>query len=364
MVVRALSVFFFWTLLTIVYSTQVWLMPRPPGERAMLAQQLTWQGLYYMAWAPVTLLVWRLTEKWEPERIGWPRFVARHALLACGVGAAHIVGVVLTSFAISPVPLPPNESLWFVVWSYSRVRIHLQLLTYAAIVGVGQALTFHSRYRERQVAAARLEAQLAEARLDGLRAQLQPHLLFNSLHSIASLARAGDNAGVVRLISGFSDLLRHLLDTQATHHPLREELALVDRYLDIQRVRFGDRLHVTIDATPEANAARTPLLIVQPLVENALRHGLASRIEAGHIDVRARRDGDSLVVEVADDGVGLPEGWSLSAASGTGLRNLASRLEAEFGGRRSWGVDRGPLTVENRTEGGVRVTVRIPYTPQ
>ena len=352
---QALFVFLFWTLLTIVYSTQAWLIPRPPGERAMLAQQLTWQGLYHMAWAPVTLLVWRLTGNWEIERLGWPRFVMRHILLAAVIGAGHAWIVVLAAWSVFPLPLPPNESVMFVAWSYLRGRIHLQLLIYAAIVGVGQAITFYSRYRERQVAAARLEAQLAEARLDTLRAQLQPHFLFNSLHSIASLARAGDNAGVVRLISGFSDLLRHLLDTRITHHPLRDELALVDRYLDIQRVRFGDRLSVTIDATPEAASARTPLLIVQPLVENALRHGLAPRIEAGHIDVRARREGNSLVIEVADDGVGVPAGWSLDAASGTGLRNLASRLAAEFGAGRS-------LTLEPRAGGGATATVRLPYT--
>ena len=351
---RALYVFLFWTLVTIVYSTQVALIPRPPNERGMLAQQLIWQDLYYMAWAPVTLLVWRLSNHWEIERIGWRRFVARHAFLATAIGVAHSGLVFMTARLISPVPMPPNESALDLFWTFLRVRIHLQLLTYAAIVGVGQAVTFYDRYRERQVAAARLEAQLAEARLDTLRAQLQPHFLFNSLHSIASLARAGDNAGVVRLISGFSDLLRHLLDTQTTHHALREELALVDRYLDIQRVRFGDRLRVTVEATPEAEVARTPLLIVQPLVENALRHGLAPRVEAGQVEVRSRREGDSLVIDVADDGVGLPPGWSLATTSGTGLKNLGSRLAAEFGARQS-------LTVERREGGGVRTIVRIPY---
>ena len=351
---RALYVLLFWTLVTIVYSTQVALIPRPPGERGMLVQQLTWQGLYYMAWAPVTLLVWRLSNHWEIERLGWRRFVARHTGLAAAIGLAHAALVFAVARLVSPVPMPPNESVLYLGWSYVRLRIHLQILTYAAIVGVGQAMTFYDRYRERQVAAARLEAQLAEARLDTLRAQLQPHFLFNSLHSIASLARAGDNAGVVRLISGFSDLLRHLLDTETTHHPLRDELALVDRYLDIQRVRFGDRLRVTIDATPEAHAARTPLLIVQPLVENALRHGLAPRIEAGRVEVRASREKDSLVIEVVDDGVGLPEGWSLATTSGTGLKNLGSRLAGEFGASQS-------LTVEPREGGGVRTMVRIPY---
>lgn len=237
--------------------------------------------------------------------------------------------------------------------TYVRTRLHTQFLIYASIVAAGQAIAFHNHYRERQVAAARLEAQLAAARLDTLRAQLQPHFLFNSLHSIASLARAGDTAGVVRLISGFSDLLRHLLDSRLTHHSVRDELSLVDRYLEIQRVRFGDRLQVVIDATPEATAARIPLLIVQPLVENALRHGLAPRIETGHLQVHAAREGNALQITVEDDGAGLPDGWKLGD-SGTGLRNLASRLSVEFGDRQS-------VSVAPRDAGGVTAVVRIPY---
>lgn len=281
----------FWLLLSMIYASQVMLMTPRPAER-VIRTQLTWQSIYYLAWAPFT----------------------------------HIRG-----------------------------RLHMQLLIYAAIVGTGQAFGFYNQYREGQLAAARLEAQLAAARLDSLRTQLQPHFLFNSLHGIASLARAGDTAGVVRLISAFSDLLRHLLNSQASHHSLRQELELVDRYLDIQRVRFGDRLRATIDAPADAAAARVPMLIVQPLVENSLRHGFASRIEPGRVAVRGRRVGAALVIEVEDDGVGLPAGWRQDNAAGTGLRNVASRLRGEYG-------DAQELRVEPAAAGGVRVIVRLPYT--
>ena len=347
-------VLLFWTLLTVIYSTQVALIPRPAGERSMLRAQLTWQGTYYMMWAPFTLLIWRVTARWPLERLGWRRFALYQLGFGAAVAVAQGASVVLLA---TPIAGPPTatEPLSYMMRTYLRSRVHMQFLIYAAIVATGQAITFYNRYREREVAAARLEAQLAEARLDTLRAQLQPHFLFNSLHSIASLARAGDNAGVVRLISGFSDLLRHLLDTRHTHHTVREELTLVDRYLDIQRVRFGERLSVTLTATPDASFARVPLLVVQPLVENALRHGLAPRVEAGRITVTAAREGDVLVIGVEDDGVGLPAGWSPGSGSGTGLRNLASRLTAEFGARQS-------LDVLRRDGGGVRVTVRIPYS--
>ena len=185
--------------------------------------------------------------------------------------------------------------------------------------------------------------------------QLQPHFLFNSLHSIASLARAGDNAGVVRLIAGFSDILRHLLSSGERRLPLREELDLVERYLEIQRVRFADRLDVSIDLEPDAADARVPLLIVQPLVENALRHGLSSRVEPGAVRVHAWRDNGATRIDVDDTGVGLPPDWSLASTPGTGLRNLASRLKAEFGDAASLQVSAGP-------DGGVRATVRVPYS--
>jgi two-component system LytT family sensor kinase len=350
-----LFVLLFWVLLTVVYLTQVVLIPRPPSEPAFPWIALAWQAVYYLGWAPATIVIWRVTRGWEIDRVGLAGFLWRHALLACATSAIHAFSVVIVSSVLIGLPVR-GESYLHITWMYLRPRLHTQLLIYAAVVGAGQALGFYSQYRERQLAAARLEAQLADARLETLRAQLQPHFLFNSLHSIASLARAGDTAGVVRLISGFSDLLRHLLDTSTTHLSVREELALVGQYLDLQRVRFGDRLSVRIKSTPEADAARVPLLVVQPLVENALRHGLSSRVEAGSISISARRIGDALVVEVGDDGVGLPAEWSPETTPGTGLRNLRSRLAAEFG-------PRGTLELHTVPTGGVLAVVRIPYIP-
>lgn len=338
----------------VVYTTQVVLLPRPPSERSLPLAALVWSFAYYVAWAPVTLLIWRVSRDWEIERLGARSFLVRHAGLAVLAGAAQALLVVGVSVTISG--MPGREPFGHLFWTYLRSRVHTQLLVYAAIVATGQALSFHRRYRERQVAAARLEAQLADARLDSLRTQLQPHFLFNSLHSIASLARAGDNAGVVRLISGFSDLLRHLLDTRITHHTVREELALVERYLDLQRVRFGDRLRTEIHAAQGTEQARIPLLLVQPLVENALRHGLAPRIEGGSIVVNVRRVGDALIIEVGDDGEGLEPGWTPESSAGTGLRNLQSRLAGEFNGRGTVELHPGP-------QAGALAVVRIPYIP-
>ena len=342
----------FWALVALMYATQVALGPRPPNEPGIFTTQLIWQSTYYLAWIPVTLLVWSATHRWDLETLGWPRFLALHAAIGTMIALAHALLVFVIAWNIVPVG-SPTEPGWQVAWSYIRTRLHTQFLIYASIVGTGQAVDFYNRYREGQVAAAQLEAQLASARLDTLRAQLQPHFLFNSLHSIASLARAGDTAGVVRLISGFGELLRHLLDSSITHHSVREELALVDRYLEIQRVRFGDRLRVTIKASDDAAGARIPLLIVQPLVENALRHGLAPRIEVGRIGIDAVRQGPMLVLRVEDDGEGLSAGW-IFGTTGTGLRNLETRLSVEFAGEHS-------ISVLPREGGGVRAEVCLPF---
>ena len=343
----------FWLFVALLYAGQIWWLSKQPGERINLRGALAWQATYYLAWAPFTLLIWRITADWLPERFGWPRYLARHGALCLAIAVAHMTATAAIGYALAPPPA--TESLRSMLPLQILSRVHLEILTYTAIVGLGAALTLQARYRDRQLAAARLEAELGAARLDALRVQLQPHFLFNSLHSIASLARAGDNAGVVRLIAGFSDLLRHLLDTTDRHLTLRDELALVDRYLEIQRVRFADRLQATIDLAPDAADARVPLLIVQPLVENALRHGLAPRIDPGSLHVRAARDNGWTRIDVEDSGVGLPAGWTLERATGTGLRNLSSRLAAEFG--QDFALD-----VVARPGGGVRASVRIPYT--
>lgn len=344
-----ISVVAFWGFVTLLYAANLWWLSTRPGERINLRMALIWQGAYYLTWIPFTMGVWRLTRDWQPERFGWPAYLGRHLALGALVTVLHTALVV----AVAWPGAAENESMLVVIGRQIRGRVHLELLIYAAIVGVGQSIAFHDRYRERQLAAARLEAELSTARLQALRAQLQPHFLFNSLHSIASLARAGDNAAVVRLIAGLSDLLRHGLDASSDRQALADEMALVEKYLDIQRVRFGDRLTATVAIEPDVAGARVPPLIVQPLVENALRHGVGPMVGPGTVTIRAFRDGASAVIEVDDDGVGLPAGWTAERTAGTGLRNLGSRLAAEYG-------DSFLLSLTPRPSGGARAVVRLP----
>jgi sensor histidine kinase YesM len=343
----------FWLLLAAMSAAQMIWMAQTPGQRVNVRGAIAWQTAFIVAWIPLTIAVWHIAGGWLPERFGgWLRLMMAHVLLFAAVAFAHALVVALLMLALAD----ENVSVWQRVVTQLRGGLHGQLLVYTAIAGTGAAMTLHDRYRDRQVAAARLQAELAAARLQSLRGHLQPHFLFNSLHSIAALARSGDTAGVVRLIAALSALLRHVLDAADRHASLREELQIVERYLEIQRARFADRLDVTVDVGPDVADARVPLLIVQPLVENAVRHGLAPRVREGSLVVRAIRDNGLTRIDVEDTGVGLPPGWKLHDGPGTGLRNLASRLAAEFG-------DAAALDVGPREGGGVRATVTLPYAP-
>jgi len=344
----------FWLFVAAMSAAQILWASQTPGERMNARGAITWQTAYFVVWIPFTIGVWQLTRHWQPERFGgWVRLLAAHIPVFVAVTVVHTFVMVLLSAALANQQTGPWESFL----SQLRGRLSAQLLIYTAIAGTGAAITLYERYQERLLAASRLEAELAAARLQALRGHLQPHFLFNSLHSIAALARTGDTAGVVRLTAGLSDLLRYVLDAgnrQAAS--LSEELQIVERYLEIQRARFPDRLAVTVDLAPDVADARVPLLVVQPLVENAVRHGLAPRVREGSLLVRAVRDNGCTRIDVEDSGVGLPAGWTLHDSTGTGLRNLASRLNAEFG-------DNAALAVGPREGGGVRATVTLPYAP-
>jgi two-component sensor histidine kinase len=342
----------FWLFVAAMSIAQTLWLARTPGQHVDLRQAITWQLAYFIAWIPLTLWVWHVAGRWLPERFGgWPRFLLAHTPVLAAGAVLHPLLMTLLQRAFATQNMPMMQS--FV--TELRGQLTATPLIYTAIAGTGAAMMLYQQYRDRQLAAARLEAELADARLQALRGHLQPHFLFNSLHSIAALARAGDTAGVVRLIAALSDLLRHVLDAGDRHASLREELQIVERYLEIQRARFADRLDVTIDLAPDVADARVPLLIVQPLVENAVRHGLAQRVREGSLLVRAVRENGATRIDVEDTGVGLPPGWAIRDSTGTGLRNLASRLAAEFG-------DRAALDVRPREGGGVRATVTLPYT--
>jgi len=216
------------------------------------------------------------------------------------------------------------------------------MLAYGTIVGVTHAIGFYHRFRERQLAAIQLETQLARAQVDALRMQLNPHFLFNAMNSIAMLIRHQERDEAVRTVAGLSDLLRYVLeDTREQEVSLRQELEFVQRYLSIEEVRFRDRLEIRIDAEPDTMDALVPNLILQPLVENAIRHGIAKRSAARLVTVSTRRSDGELVLEVADDGPGLAKAPSTDG-NGVGLSNTQERLKQLYGARQTFDIANAP----------------------
>lgn len=271
--------------------------------------------------------------------------------------AAHALGGALFSFAY--ILLRAWVGQWQSGASFAEAfrpllvkTWHFNLLVYWVIVAVSQAFGYYRKYRERELRAAELEKRLAQAKLKALQMQLNPHFLFNTLHSISSLMHK-DVEAADRMITRLSDLLRAALagsDTQEV--PLRQELQLLELYLEIERIRFGERLTVKLDIAPDTLEAQVPNLILQPLVENAIRHGIEPRARPGRIELRAQRQGGALTLGVWDNGSGLSE--DRPAKEGVGLSNTRARLRELYGMEHRFELLHAP-------EGGLRVDLSIPF---
>lgn len=220
------------------------------------------------------------------------------------------------------------------------------VILYASIVATGFA--WHSREQ-----LARQREVLVQARLDALRRQIEPHFLFNSLNAIVSLIREGRPTDAIDVTVELGDLLRRLLDDSGrTLVPLFEEFDFLGKYLDIQKVRFGDRLGIAIDRPAELAMAQVPALILQPLAENALKHGIGRRVEGGRLDITVARDQDRLTIHVENDGPPLPA----TLQDGIGLSNIRARLASLYG-------DEAGLSIGAGAPGRVLVTLSLPYRP-
>jgi LytS/YehU family sensor histidine kinase len=222
---------------------------------------------------------------------------------------------------------------------------------YWVVVSLVHALSYYRRSQERERKALELEARLTDARLQALRMQLQPHFLFNTLNAISTLVHR-DPRAADEMIGNLSELLRATLDNSDQEIPLRQELDFLDRYLEIQQVRFGERLRIEKEIDAAAMDAQVPTFILQPLVENAVRHGVEPQTTPGLVRVVARRDGDALRLAVEDNGTNHKPGPK--SREGIGLPNTRARLKEMYG-------DRGRLTLTSASDGGFKVDLEIPY---
>ena len=233
------------------------------------------------------------------------------------------------------------------------LRANVGFAIYLIVATGAHALTFYRRAQQRDREALALAAGLNQAKLDALRLQLQPHFLFNTLNAISTLVHR-DASAADELIGDLSELLRLSLQTTAHEVPLARELELLDRYLAIEQARLGDRLRLVRDIDPNVTGAFVPTLLLQPLAENAVRHGIEPRVAPGTLTVRARRAGDRLHLILADDGVGLPATGAGAARRGIGLTNTEERLRALHG-------TAARLELFAPPEGGTRVEITLPF---
>lgn len=328
-----------------------------------IAHALKKEAPAWYLWVAAAPLVTWLVRRIPLRRGTLAVAIPAHVAIALPVILVHQAGVLaaqrLTGF---PVPAGP----FFQVYAGGIVyRLTLGLLGYAILFGAILAIDYYHRFRERELTAAELGRQLAEARLQALRMQLNPHFLFNTMNTIAMLVRQRENGEAVRMLADLSEILRQVLaESDSAETPLREEIRFAERYLDLERVRFRDRLVATVDIEPEVADALVPTLILQPLVENAIKHGLARRARAGRIAIAARRAGTQLDLTVEDDGpgpggaveTGTPPSGVTPSSGGIGLTNTASRLAQLYG-------DRAQVRLEASPRGGAIARVTLPFRP-
>lgn len=318
---------------------------------------VTWAQAF-LAMAPFWYLWVLLTPPavWLARRfpVGGPRtgrHVAYHATFAVLFSAIHLTVGLFLLRAFMP-PAPETWAYSAVLVSFVRTYFEFDLMLYPLVVVVIHAYDYYVHGRRDALRAAELEVQLAHAHLQALRMQLQPHFLFNTLHAVSSLMDE-DVKAARRMLARLSELLRLTLDTQGIHEvPLERELEVLELYLDIERLRFSDRMTVEFQVEPETLDAMVPNLILQPLVENAVRHGIAPRPGGGRITVSAARDGARVHLAVQDDGEGPPPG--APRPSGVGLGNTRQRLEELYGPDHDFAA--GPAD-----GGGFEVRVTVPY---
>jgi two-component system LytT family sensor kinase len=336
-----------WTLFGLITGFQVWISMITHGHS--VPRLVSYYVIVWIAWIGVTAIIVRLAARWPiipPSRLS----IIVHAFAASVVGVAHVAYWLVLLEWMLPFDRMTAASQQLDVAEILFSRLPLELTLYITVLTAVQAIDYYEKYRARTIEAAQLEASLHEARLHALELQLQPHFLFNTLTAVASLVRTGKDDEAVTMIVGLSELLRYTLERSgAPTVTLEEEAHTLRRYLEIQRVRFPDRLAFDIDIADDSRRASVPTLILQPLAENAVRHGISRSAGAGQINVRAFRENNVLRIEMFKTGT-----LEQTDRRGVGLQNTIERLQQLY-------PDAHRFELRNEG-GGVRTSLTIPWS--
>ena len=329
----------FWFFFGLITGIQVWISMLEHGHS--VPRLLGYYVLIWEAWLLPTAAIWWLARRFPviPFRL---RNLGVHVVAAAGIAAVHVLYWIGLMLSMKPFDrmTAPASAVDLKSWFMSRSQ--LELILYCLVLGATIAVDYAHR-------SAQLEASLADARLHALELQLQPHFLFNTMNSISALVRSRRNDEAVAMMAGLSELLRYTLDHAGEQQvALEDEVAILQRYLEIQHSRFPDRMSFAIDLSPDARRAASPTLLLQPLAENAVRHGIALSASPGVVEVRAYRAGGKLVVEVFNSGA-----LTMPSNVGIGLRNTRERLRHLYGEAARFELA--------QDDGGVRAAISIPW---
>jgi two-component system, LytTR family, sensor kinase len=341
-----------WLAFALFFASEVVVGTAYSGRPANLRRALIPWLICAAIWFAATPAILWLARRFPLDRQRWLTSGLVHLfvsailsflLLGIYTGIARLLGVGGTS------------PTWFAAFRGQLVgAFHSEVLTYWMVVGLCHGVDYYRKYRERELRASQLETRLAQAQLDALKMQLHPHFLFNTLNSI-SVLMSEDVSAARRMLTQLSDLLRASLENAGTHEvSLKEELEFLNNYLEIEQTRFHDRLSVRIDVDDEVLSARVPNLILQPLVENAIRHGIAPRSQPGVIEIRAARDNGMVKLQVRDNGAGLNGAGAKPLMKGIGLSNTEARLKQLYGADHRF-------EIKNLKSGGLMVAIAIPF---
>jgi two-component system, LytTR family, sensor kinase len=343
------AVFLLWTAVGLFFGMRVYVnsflfgVPKDPNP-VWLVGNLA--DAWY--WALLTFPIFQLALRFRFTPRGWPLAVAVHTAAASAAALCNVLFNMGMSMVLDPAD-PPQFA------NYFRGTFYTDFQWYLLLVGAAYTVDYYRRLRVREVHAARLDESLAAARLEALKMQIQPHFLFNTLHTISELVHEDPDAAE-RMIVRLADLLRLTVDNAQTHEvTLAQEVEFLDAYLEIQRTRFQDRLRVEVSVGPGTAEARVPNLVLQPLVENAIRHGAASLGGMGRIMVKSERRGRRLRMEVHDNGPGPHPDPHPGGRQGVGVRNTRERLAQMYG-------PAGRLELTHCPVGGTVAAVEIPFS--
>lgn len=347
------------TALGFFFAAQIYFSAVAHDHRIGWGQALYWSFGDWYEWALLSPVIFWLCRMFRFDRQSWRGSLAAHLVGGLVLAAVHAALCALAAVFQGWITGEP-KGFGGTLRQLLAGRFHYNLAVYAVIVCSWHAWDYYRKFREREAQAAELSGRLAQAQLQTLRMQLNPHFLFNTLNAVSALMLKDVNAAN-KMISRLGDLLRLALEnTERQEVPLQQEIEFLRRYLEIEQIRFGDRLQLKMDVDPATLAAAVPNLILQPLVENAIRYAVEPQESAGEIELRSTRDNGSLVVQISDNGTGSKDQTigsidkSLNGREQVGLRNTRERLRKLYGERQDFQLTRN-------ARGGVTASLSIPF---